>query len=210
MPGKNCTFFRNAWTLFSNVSKKKDWVDWRWRYSKLIVFNWWVSCAGATPETWKNHAVLNQFIDQMPWKSDSSLRFLLCFISQPYMISTYTYLYIYISYVICRYLTYKLLLLSKLLLSNPWSSRHIPSSPVRSAMPDATSPNYVVTWRKAMILRWPCISSLSLSECITILEYVEKNDRNILLFDFSCLMTGFLFWSFLQLHIFFVVFAFTK
>lgn len=39
MPCKNFTFFRNAWTLFSNVSKKKDWVDWRWRYSKLIVFN---------------------------------------------------------------------------------------------------------------------------------------------------------------------------
>lgn len=134
-----------------------------------------------------------------------------CCVSFPNLIwFPHIHIYIYISYVICRYLTYKLLLLSKLLLSNPWWSRHIPSSPVRSAMPDATSPNYVVTWRKTMILRWPCISSLSLSECITILEYVEKNDRNILLFDFSCLMTGFLFWSFLQLHIFFVVFAFTK
>lgn len=109
--------FENAWTLFCNVSKKsygemfsECYVRLTGQYSKLIVL-----IMGKPVQVQPRRPGKTMQSEKSAYRpnalkiSDSSLRFLLCFISQSYIVSTYTFMYIYISYVICKYLTFKLL-----------------------------------------------------------------------------------------------------
>ena len=180
MPCNNFTFFRNAWTLFSNVSKKKDWVD--WRYGTVSWSCWsWVSCAGATPETWLE-------------LSDSSLSF--CCVHFPTLYNFHIYIFIYIyhmwyvsiwhkSYCVIKTIADKSLIIK----AHSFITRS-----VRNARRDITKlrSNLTKSNDTSMALhQLPFPFGMHYHPGIR-----RKNHRNILLFDFSCLMTAFLFLEF--------------